>query len=146
MGVKGRGLLSKCTRWGGMKVTALNQVYRCSVCGNVSEVLHTGVGTLVCCGKPMVLLVEKTEKDELKEKHVPVVTKTADGIRVAVGSLPHPMEEKHHIEWVQIIYDSHVCRTMLYPGKPAEATFGLAPAQATARAYCNIHGLWKTGV
>jgi len=52
-------------------MTELEQVYRCNICGNIVEVLHAGVGTLVCCGQPMELLTEKTEDVGL-EKHVPV--------------------------------------------------------------------------
>jgi len=86
-------------------MTGLKQVYRCNVCGNIVEVLHAGKGELVCCGQPMELLREKTA-DVGKEKHVPVVETTDSGIKVRVGDVPHPMEEKHYIEWVEVITDS----------------------------------------
>lgn len=90
-------------------MTELKQVYGCNICGNIVEVLHTGVGTLVCCGQPMELLVEKTEDIGL-EKHVPVIEKNEAGYLVKVGSIPHPMEEKHYIKWIELIADGRSCR------------------------------------
>lgn len=118
------------------------QVYRCEVCGNIVEVLHAGKGELVCCKQPMKLLTENTV-DAAQEKHVPVVEKTPDGIKVSVGSVPHPMEEKHFIEWIEIIADGKAYHQFLNPGDVPEATFGLTAEQVTAREYCNLHGLWK---
>ncbi|GFN23980.1 desulfoferrodoxin [Thermanaeromonas sp. C210] len=123
-------------------MTAIGQVYRCSVCGNMVEVLHTGVGTLVCCGKPMELMGENTV-DASKEKHVPVVTWVDGGLKVTVGSVPHPMEDKHYIEWIELRAGGRVWRQQLAPGDPPEAVFYGATGDATARAYCNLHGLWK---
>ena len=118
------------------------EVYKCEVCGNIVEVLHGGAGELVCCGQPMKLLVENTV-DAAKEKHVPVVEKTAGGVKVMVGSVPHPMEDKHHIEWVEIVAGGKVYREFLNPGKPPEAEFNVDADQITAREYCNLHGHWK---
>jgi superoxide reductase len=118
------------------------QVYKCEICGNIVEVLHEGQGELVCCGEPMKLLVEGAV-DAAKEKHVPVVEKTAGGIKVKVGSVPHPMEEKHYIEWIEVIADGKAYRQFLKPGDVPEATFSIQADQITAREYCNIHGLWK---
>jgi superoxide reductase len=118
------------------------QVYKCEACGNIVEVLHGGEGELVCCGAPMVLFVENTV-DAAKEKHVPVVETAEQGIKVKVGSVPHPMEEKHYIEWVEVIVDGKVCREFLKPGDAPEAFFDLQDENVTAREYCNIHGLWK---
>jgi len=118
------------------------QVYKCEACGNIVEVLHGGGGELVCCGDPMVLFVENTV-DAAKEKHVPVVEKAEQGIKVKVGSVPHPMEEKHYIEWVEVISDGKVCREFLKPGDAPEALFGLQDENVIAREYCSIHGLWK---
>ncbi|MFH1423529.1 MAG: desulfoferrodoxin [Candidatus Nealsonbacteria bacterium] len=127
-------------------MTQLKQVYRCNICGNIVEVLHAGQGELVCCGKPMELLQEKTQ-DLGHEKHVPVVEKTEQGILVKVGSVPHPMEITHYIEWIEIIADGESYRKFLKPDDKPEALFGEAypgPIRMiTARAYCNIHGLWK---
>jgi len=122
-------------------MTARLQVYKCEVCGNIVEVLHEGQGELVCCGKPMKLLIENTT-DASKEKHVPVIEKTSTGIKVKVGSAPHPMEEKHYIEWVQIIADGKAYRQFLSPGNAPEATFDIKADKVTAREYCNIHSLW----
>ena len=118
------------------------QVYKCNTCGNIVEVLHAGAGELVCCGAPMALLKENTT-DAAKEKHVPVIEKTADGVKVKVGSVPHPMEEKHYIEWVELIADGKVYREFLQPGQAPEASFEIRAEKVTAREYCNLHGLWK---
>jgi superoxide reductase len=118
------------------------QVYKCDVCGNIVEVLHGGGGELVCCGQSMKLFTENTV-DAAKEKHVPVVEKTADGFKVKVGSVAHPMEEKHWIEWVELIVDGKVYRQFLKPGQAPEATFCIKADKAAAREYCNLHGLWK---
>lgn len=119
------------------------QVYRCEICGNIVEVLHPGKGELVCCGQPMKLLEEK-RGEEGKEKHLPVVKKTEQGIKVKVGSVPHPMEEKHYIEWIEIQSEEEICRQFLSPGNLSEATFPLKVEKVSARGYCNIHGLWKS--
>ena len=118
------------------------EIYKCDVCGNIVEVLHGGAGELVCCGQPMKHFVENTV-DAAKEKHVPVIEKTAGGITVKVGSVPHPMEEKHYIEWIEVIADGKAYRQFLKPGEVPEATFAIDAQQVTAREYCNIHGLWK---
>jgi superoxide reductase len=123
-------------------MVAVNQVYKCNVCGNIVEVLHAGGGQLVCCGQPMELLAEKN-KDEGLEKHVPVIEKTDCGVRVKVGSVPHPMEEKHYIEWIEVIADGKVQRAHLKPGQKPEAEFCVKEEKLEAREYCNIHGLWK---
>lgn len=117
-------------------------IYKCELCGNIVEVIHEGAGELVCCGQPMKLMVENTV-DAAKEKHVPVIEKTADGINVKVGSVSHPMEEKHYIEWIEIIADGKAYRQFLNPGETPEATFNITADEVTAREYCNLHGLWK---
>lgn len=119
------------------------EVYKCDVCGNIVEVLHGGQGNLVCCGQNMNLMVENTV-DAAKEKHVPVVQKTGDGYKVSVGTVPHPMEEKHYIEWVELIADGAAYRQFLKPGDAPEAFFKIDAVQVTAREYCNLHGLWKS--
>ncbi|MBW1754107.1 MAG: desulfoferrodoxin [Deltaproteobacteria bacterium] len=118
------------------------EVYKCNVCGNIVEVLHGGQGELVCCGQPMARLVENTV-DAAKEKHVPVVEKVDAGVKVKVGEVAHPMEEKHFIEWVEVIANGKAYRQFLNPGETPEATFNVEAEQVTAREYCNLHGLWK---
>jgi superoxide reductase len=118
------------------------EIYKCEVCGNIVEVLHSGKGELICCGQPMKLIKENTT-DAAKEKHVPVVEKTRDGFKVKVGSVAHPMEEKHYIEWIEIIADGKAYRQFLNPGDAPEALFKIDAKQVIAREYCNIHGLWK---
>ena len=124
-------------------VKAKNQIYKCSICGNIVEVLHAGGGELVCCGKPMELLEAKTQ-DEGQEKHVPVIEKTDKGVKVKVGSVPHPMEKEHYIEFIEIIADGQVYRQELEPGQAPEAEFCIQAENITAREYCNIHGLWQS--
>ena len=119
------------------------QVYKCNICGNIVEVLHGGAGKLVCCGQPMELLTEKTEEAGM-EKHVPVIEMMNGRVIVKVGSTPHPMEEKHYIEWIELIADNALCRKFLKPGDKPEAEFEIKAEKVTARAYCNIHGLWKS--
>jgi superoxide reductase len=117
-------------------------IYKCELCGNIVEVLHEGDGDLVCCGQEMKLFTANTT-DGAKEKHVPVVEKTADGYKVKIGSVAHPMEEKHYIEWIELIAGSKVYRRNLKPGDAPEATFTIKADQVEVRAYCNIHGLWS---
>jgi len=124
-------------------MTEQNQVYKCNVCGNIIEVLHPSGGELVCCGKPMELLKEKSE-DQGQEKHVPVIEKTETGIKVKVGSVPHPMEEKHYIEWIEVIAGGMVYRKFLKPGDKPEAEFNVKGEDIKAREFCNLHGLWKS--
>jgi superoxide reductase len=119
------------------------QIYKCEVCGNIVEVLHQGAGELVCCDQPMKLLEEKTE-EQGKEKHLPVMEKTDKGVQVKVGSIPHPMEEKHFIEWVAVETDKGVFRKFLKSGEKPEAEFEIREDILQAREYCNIHGLWAT--
>jgi superoxide reductase len=123
-------------------LTEIMNVYKCDICGNIVEVLHGGAGQLVCCGQPMELLAEKTQDAGL-EKHVPVIEKVGDKLKVKVGSVPHPMEENHYIEWIEITVDGKTCREFLKPGSKPEADFEIATGKMKAREYCSVHGLWK---
>lgn len=118
------------------------EVYKCALCGNIVEVVHAGGGELVCCGEPMGLLTENTV-DAAREKHVPVIEKVAGGYRVTIGSVPHPMEEKHYIEWIELIADGKVYRQSFKPGDVATTVFCVEAASVTARELCNLHGLWS---
>jgi len=118
------------------------EVYKCEACGNIVEVLHGGGGELVCCGEAMNLLAENTV-DAAKEKHVPVIEAVDGGYKVSVGEVPHPMEEKHYIEWIELIADGATYRKYLEPGAVPEAVFTVTASSVTAREFCNLHGLWK---
>jgi superoxide reductase len=118
-----------------------NQIFKCELCGQIIEVLHGGVGELVCCAQPMQLMHAKTE-EEGNEKHLPVIEKTETGVKVKVGSVEHPMEEKHFIEFIEIIADGKVYRANLKPGMKPEAEFCVQAENIKAREYCNVHGLW----
>jgi superoxide reductase len=124
-------------------MTTKHQIYRCPICGNIVEVLHQGVGQLVCCGQPMDLLSGKSE-NEGQEKHLPVIEKSLGKVVVKVGSIPHPMEEAHYIEWIEITADNQVYKRFLKPGDAPQASFEITAENVSARAYCNVHGLWQT--
>jgi len=118
------------------------EVYKCNACGNIVEVMHGGPGELVCCGAPMVQQKENTV-DAATEKHVPVIEIGADSITVKIGSVPHPMEESHYIEWIELVADGKAYTQFLKPGQPPQATFPVIAKQVTAREYCNLHGHWS---
>jgi len=124
-------------------MTELNQIYKCAKCGNIVGVLHPGGGELVCCGEPMARQIENTV-DAAVEKHVPVIEKTEKGVKVKVGSVPHPMEEAHYIEWIEILADGKAHRKFLKPGDTPEAEFCIEADNIVAQEYCNLHGLWKS--
>ena len=119
------------------------QIYKCNICGNIVEVLHQGVGTLVCCGQSMKLMEEKI-KDVGNEKHVPIIEKNEEGVKVKVSSIPHPMTEEHHIEWIEISTENGESKKFLKPEESPEATFPVKNKNVKSREYCNLHGLWKS--
>lgn len=122
--------------------TSNQQVFKCARCGNIVEMVHFGGGPLVCCGEPMAAVKENTTEAST-EKHIPLVTKIDGGYKVAVGSINHPMEDKHYIEWIELIADGIlVYRKLLKPGEAPEAVFKIEAKDVKARAYCNLHGLW----
>jgi len=126
-------------------MTELRQIYKCNVCGNIVEVLHNGVGELVCCGEPMELKQEKgQEGEEGNEKHIPVVERIDGGVIVKVGSVAHPMESEHYIEWIEVETEHRTYKKQLEPGQEPTAEFFLQAEHISARAYCNVHGLWKS--
>lgn len=119
------------------------EIYKCNVCGNIVEVLHAGPGDLSCCDAPMELLVENSV-DAAQEKHVPVIEKVEGGYKVSVGSVAHPMAEDHFIEWIELLGANQSYRRFLNPGDAPEAVFVVSDDSVTARAHCNLHGLWKS--
>jgi len=124
----------------------LNQVYKCEICGNILEVVHEGAGQLVCCGQPMKLLQENAI-DASNEKHVPVIEKTENGVKVKVGSIAHPMLPEHYIDWIEIILEGKIYKKFLKPGDKPQAEFCIETETASkieARELCNLHGLWKS--
>ncbi|MBF0572192.1 MAG: desulfoferrodoxin [Desulfamplus sp.] len=117
-------------------------IYKCEKCGNIAEVLHAAKPPMSCCNQPMTILTENTV-DASKEKHVPVIEKIEGGYLVKVGSVAHPMEEKHLIEWIELNADGMVYRKFLKPGDAPEAKFLTDAQNVTAREFCNLHGFWK---
>ncbi len=126
-------------------MTTRGQIWKCNVCGNVIEILHEGADKLVCCGQPMELKETKTE-EEGTEKHKPVIEVDGEGVVVKVGSIPHPMEEEHFIEWIEISTPKGTAKKFLKPGDAPIAKFPVKvdASAVSARAYCNVHGLWKS--
>lgn len=120
----------------------LLEVYKCELCGNIVEVVHAGEGDLSCCGQDMKLLSENTV-DAAKEKHVPVIEVANGSVKVTIGSVAHPMEEKHYIEWIELVADGKAYRQFLNPGDAPTATFNVTAKKLTARELCNLHGLWS---
>ncbi len=123
-------------------MSKLNEVYKCKECGVMVEVIAEGSCAPECCGKPMQLMKENTT-DAAKEKHVPLIEKTADGYRVTVGSVLHPMTEEHYIQWIELVADGTVLRKHLTPEDKPVAEFKTDATDVSAREYCNLHGLWK---
>jgi len=120
----------------------LLEVYKCELCGNIVEVVHAGDGNLSCCGQDMKLLTENTV-DAAKEKHVPVIEVGDGTVKVTIGSVAHPMEEKHYIEWIELTADGKAYRQFLNPGDAPTATFNVTAKKLSARELCNLHGLWS---
>lgn len=123
------------------------QFYKCRFCGNLVAIVEAGEGTLFCCGEPMELMEAKTQESEGKEKHVPVIEVNDQTITVKIGSIPHPMEETHYIELIQLIVNGeNVFAKTLTPNDKPEAVFCNIEniKNLEARTLCNIHGLWKS--
>ena len=118
------------------------EVLKCNLCGKIVMVIHNGDGISVCCGQPMEQQPERAE-DPGKEKHVPVVEKTRNGVKVKVGEITHPMAADHYIEWIEIAAGSYLQVKGLQPGDAPEAEFAVSDTRVKARAYCNKHGLWS---
>ncbi len=119
-------------------MTEMMQVWKCNICGNIVEILHKGEGSLVCCNQPMILM-EENIVDAVLEKHIPVI----DGKQVRVGSVSHPMESGHYIEWIEGEgKDGEISKVFLKVGDEAVVEFYFEVVRA--RAYCNLHGLWKS--
>lgn len=116
----------------------------CEICGNLIGLITEGGGELVCCGEKMKELTPKST-EEGNEKHLPVITKDNFKIKVNVGSIPHPMTEEHHIEWISIFYNNKMQMIKLVPTSVPEVIFQVAEDfdYIEVYSYCNIHGLWK---
>jgi len=120
-----------------------SQIYYCEICGTVAEILEPGRAPIVHCGVPMKLLVAMTE-GPLAEKHVPIIEKIDGGYKVTVGSVIHPMTRSHFIGFIDLMADGRVLRRYLAPDDEPVATFMTEAKEVSARAWCNLHGLWKS--
>jgi len=125
-------------------VKMLGEIYKCNICGNIVEVLFVGGGELVCCGQPMEKLSEKVS-DEGQEKHLPVINEIKTGVKVFIGSIPHPMEKEHYIMWIEVwCKNGSIARKYLKAGDAPEAEFNHQKSEILfVREVCNVHGLWK---
>ena len=121
----------------------MKKFLRCEHCGNMVGVLNDSGVPMICCGEPMKELVPNTT-DAANEKHVPVVTVEGDILKAVVGSVEHPMEEAHYIQFIFVETDKGGHRRALKPGEKPEAEFNLHGEKPVAvYEYCNLHGLWK---
>lgn len=118
--------------------------YICNHCGNIIEKINDAGVPVVCCGQKMEELIPNTVEAS-GEKHMPVVTIEGDELIVNVGSVHHPMEEKHFIEWVHVDLENGSLFKRLVPGSDPRVAFRLdGEKPVSVFAYCNLHGLWKT--
>ena len=124
-------------------VTEQFGIYKCLHCGNVVKVLHPAAGELICCSSAMRHMRENTV-DAAQEKHLPQLSRTESSLTAQVGSIPHPMEEQHYIEWIELLEEGRLCRQLLAPGQAPRASFSDAQPPAAVREFCNLHGLWRT--
>jgi len=123
---------------------ASHKFFKCDLCGNFTGLIHSSGARMVCCGQEMTEQIPNTV-EAATEKHLPSVTKTADGISVQVGSVPHPMEEGHHIAFVYVGTENGGQRKSLTVGAEPKCEFSFTNDKpVTVFAYCNLHGLWET--
>ncbi len=120
----------------------MSKIFQCGTCGNVVELVVDKGGPMACCGARMQELTANTV-DAAQEKHVPVIEKIDGGYRVSVGSVAHPMEDKHYIAWIELNAGAITVRKRLNPGEEPVAEFLCPAPNVTAREYCNLHGLWE---
>ena len=126
-------------------MTKILEFYKCNICGNFVEVVFPGAGELVCCGQPMEKMEEKNTSEEMsEEKHVPIVTKTQDGVEIKVGSAPHPMEDSHYVMFIEAnsADKKYVKRKYLLPHEEPVLKLKCDCKEVVARELCNIHGVW----
>lgn len=116
---------------------------KCKKCGKVAALLKNSLCATFCCGDEMAELVPGVT-DGAKEKHVPVIIRKDSKAEILVGSVIHPMEEKHFIEWIAIENGGAVQFKFLNPGEEPKAVFTIDENQKiSAYEYCNLHGLWS---
>jgi len=126
-------------------MSEINEIYKCNVCGNMAEMVHSGFSVMVCCNNPMELL-EAIQKDEGGQKHIPIINIEDNKVIVDVGEIPHPMEEEHWINFIELCVGDQIFRQQLKPGDKPSATFDVISKgeEVSSRIYCNLHGLWPS--
>ncbi len=123
----------------------ISEIYHCKHCGIIMEALHSGAGAPICCNEEMQI-VQENSSDATLEKHVPVIKRYGDICFIQVGSEPHPMTVEHHIVWIELHLSNRILRHYLKPGEKPEVEFSGVneDEKIFARAFCNIHGLWRS--
>ena len=120
------------------------KLFRCRHCGNIAHKIYDSKVPMVCCGEPMGELVPNTS-DGAGEKHVPVIERDGNVLRVFVGEVPHPMIKEHYITHIFVEYDDKLLIASLHYDNEPHTLFHIGDykGKVTVYEYCNIHGLWK---
>ncbi|MEW5800472.1 MAG: desulfoferrodoxin FeS4 iron-binding domain-containing protein [bacterium] len=119
------------------------QIYKCEFCETIVEITRGGSGQLVCCGQFMKHCME-SRCEAIRAEHIPVLEPVPQGLAVRVGICErHPMEQRHYVEWIEVIGEERTCRQFLSPGDTPSALFDRRGAPVMVRGYCNLHGLWR---
>jgi len=121
-------------------------LYRCEICGNIIEVVLSGGGELVCCGKPMQKMLPQANEESMQEKHVPIFLKYDNGEGdIRVGEVLHPMLKEHYIMFIQAISKDKKSSYLKYlsPNEEPKLSLHNIDSYNYAREFCNIHGLWE---
>ena len=127
-------------------MVASHKFFKCDLCGNFTGLIHSAGVPMVCCGQEMTEQIPNTVEASA-EKHLPAVSKTANGISVQVGSVPHPMAEEHHIAFVYVGTESGGQRKGLKVGTEPKCEFSFIDDKPVkVLAYCNLHGLWESDI
>jgi len=120
-----------------------HKFFKCNLCGNFAGMIHNSGARMVCCGQEMTEIIPNTEEAST-EKHIPAVTASGDSISVQVGSVPHPMEEGHHISFIYVGTEHGGQRKCLDVGADPKCEFTfINDKPVSVYAYCNLHGLWE---
>ena len=116
----------------------------CEHCGNMIAMVKDKGVPVMCCGQKMTEIIPGTTEASV-EKHIPVYTVEGNKVTVTVGSVEHPMQPEHYIEWVSLQTKQDNQRKALNPGDAPKVCFALCEGDEVEAvyAYCNLHSLWK---
>lgn len=121
--------------------------YKCLKCGSIVAKLNDVGCPPSCCGEPMLELRIGTTDGAL-EKHVPVVKEDGNKVYVQVGSVAHPMEDDHYIEWIYLLTDKGSYIHFLRPHMEPRTIFEIGEGEVVLQVleYCNKHGLYQANL